>query len=230
MATGPEHYREAEKHIGFAQNSDAPDVEALHLGYAQAHATLALAAATALNDFEGGMGRVDHCGWLDVASADWCVKHQRTLNDEGKCRQCVDHYATKGHSFDLDDVVNVSDPEHEYFGVRGTVVALCDSGQVLIMTGRSGTTLGLPASSLMLHAMFVAQMAAADAAGQAADDRRLLAAELDAAEQQAAKDADGAETVMSSEERYEHDRDDEFRIDAEDDARWAEAAQDGSPF
>jgi hypothetical protein len=199
MATGPEHYREAEKHIGFAQNSDAPDVEALHLGYAQAHATLALTAATVLATTYDPA--VDHeiKLWVDTVTTEPAFKDADAQREDG--------------TFDLDDVVNVSDPEHEYFGVRGTVVALCDSGQVLIMTGRSGTTLGLPASSLTLHATFVAQMAAADAAGQAADDRRLLAAELDAAEQQAAKDAEAADDVYTAEER------------ADDDA-WAEAAAD----
>jgi len=169
MATGPEHYREAEQLLDWARQAErGGDWERLYLAQAQIHATLALAAATAMNDFEGGMGRVDHCGWLDVASADWCVKHQRTLNGEGKCRQCVDHCATEARGFEVGDVVNVSDPGHEYFGVRATVAVTCDSGWLAIETGRNNTPLALPASSLMHHAAFVAQM--------------------DAAEQQAAKD------------------------------------------
>jgi hypothetical protein len=46
---GPEHYREAEKHIDAAQTwaTGDPDAERVHLAYAQVHATLALAAAQA---------------------------------------------------------------------------------------------------------------------------------------------------------------------------------------
>lgn len=44
---GPEHYRAAEKHLESALGADEPD-ETAHLRYAQVHATLALAAATAL--------------------------------------------------------------------------------------------------------------------------------------------------------------------------------------
>lgn len=53
--TGPEHYREAESHLSTASYLDRPngrpvDPEgaAHHLAAAQVHATLALAAATAL--------------------------------------------------------------------------------------------------------------------------------------------------------------------------------------
>ncbi|MBO0802378.1 MAG: hypothetical protein J2P25_04805 [Nocardiopsaceae bacterium] len=52
MATGPEHYREAEALIGHAEKAEdrgADDVAALNLRYAQVHATLALAAATAIS-------------------------------------------------------------------------------------------------------------------------------------------------------------------------------------
>lgn len=41
---GPEHYREAERELTRAFH--VPDAEAFHLGVAQVHATLALAAAT----------------------------------------------------------------------------------------------------------------------------------------------------------------------------------------
>jgi hypothetical protein len=44
--TGPDHYREAEEQIALAARADSPDAEQYHLGRAQAHATLALAAAT----------------------------------------------------------------------------------------------------------------------------------------------------------------------------------------
>lgn len=46
MATGPEHYREAEKHLDYAKAADlGDDSERFNLGAAQVHATLALAAA-----------------------------------------------------------------------------------------------------------------------------------------------------------------------------------------
>jgi len=109
--------------------------------------------------------------------------------------------------FEVDDVVNVSDVESPDFGKRGTVVSTWTNDSITVNFG-SGTW-SFRASQLMHHAAFVAQM--------------------DAAEQQAAKDAEAADDAMSASERFEHDRDDEFRIDAEDDARWG-AAQDGSPF
>lgn len=71
--TGPEHYRQAEKSIQHAQESgDYPEVERIHLAYAQAHATLALAAATAMNNRQNadgppGMAVEDQAGWDAVA-------------------------------------------------------------------------------------------------------------------------------------------------------------------
>ena len=49
--TGPEHYREAERLVNLAQNSEVFQQSATAL--AQVHATLALAAATALGTSEG---------------------------------------------------------------------------------------------------------------------------------------------------------------------------------
>lgn len=46
--TGPEHYTEAERLIQQARDSTGNDWSALYLAQAQVHATLALAAATAL--------------------------------------------------------------------------------------------------------------------------------------------------------------------------------------
>ncbi len=47
--TGPEHYREAEELLAYAQDKTeyGSDIERYHLAAAQVHATLALAAATA---------------------------------------------------------------------------------------------------------------------------------------------------------------------------------------
>ena len=67
--TGPEHYAEAERHIEYA-NSHPPDdgKVTIHLAFAQVEATLALAAATAMNDGDGGMGVSDYCAWCEVCS------------------------------------------------------------------------------------------------------------------------------------------------------------------
>ena len=58
--TGPEHYRAAERHVEWASKSGQPD-ESVHLAYASAHATLALAAATALPHLH------DTTAWQEVA-------------------------------------------------------------------------------------------------------------------------------------------------------------------
>jgi hypothetical protein len=68
--TGPEHYREAETCIrqGCASDEGGDHQDALvWLALAQAHATLALAAATGLDDSEGGMTREDWTAWRE----DW---------------------------------------------------------------------------------------------------------------------------------------------------------------
>jgi hypothetical protein len=65
--TGPEHYREAEEDMA-AMNGKSPDgVQAL-LARAQVHATLALAAATALGTSEG-QPPDDRNAWLKAASS-----------------------------------------------------------------------------------------------------------------------------------------------------------------
>ncbi|WP_435582885.1 hypothetical protein [Amycolatopsis thermoflava] len=72
--TGPEHYSEAEGFIRNAQSAGAanPDEERVHLAYAQVHATLALAAATAMSNRQNpdgppGMTLEDQAGWDAVA-------------------------------------------------------------------------------------------------------------------------------------------------------------------
>ena len=48
--TGPEHYHEAENLLNHAAgDTEGSDIERYHVAAAQVHATLALAAATALN-------------------------------------------------------------------------------------------------------------------------------------------------------------------------------------
>jgi hypothetical protein len=55
--TGPDHYAKAEEHLDHAASieTDGHDdsMSAWHQRQAQVHATLALAAATAVNDFQG---------------------------------------------------------------------------------------------------------------------------------------------------------------------------------
>jgi hypothetical protein len=69
MPTGPEHYRSTEQLLGHAD--EAPEgsaVERYYLAAAQVHATLALAAATALNDDVAGMPPGDYSEWLRAAA------------------------------------------------------------------------------------------------------------------------------------------------------------------
>lgn len=70
--TGPEHYREAEKLVRRAEDYDTEGAARAYAA-AQVHATLALAAATALNDNvneqgEGGLPLHDMHAWRAVAS------------------------------------------------------------------------------------------------------------------------------------------------------------------
>lgn len=75
--TGPEHYREAERLLEEAA-TETPQAAAVTLSSAQAHAALALAAATALAggtlyapDGEmivGGMSKKDEQAWMAAAS------------------------------------------------------------------------------------------------------------------------------------------------------------------
>jgi hypothetical protein len=71
--TGPEHYREAEALLEEAGDPADHGVSALHahIARAQVHATLAAAAATALNlpHPEGGFTVPDWEAWIDAASA-----------------------------------------------------------------------------------------------------------------------------------------------------------------
>ena len=70
--TGPEHYREAEQlaerahHWTYGDGAD-PVVGAALAAEAQVHATLALAAATALNDYPDGAPVNDVAAWRAVA-------------------------------------------------------------------------------------------------------------------------------------------------------------------
>lgn len=77
--TGPEHYREAERHLSAASFTQGPggdpihpETAAHHLAMAQAHATLALAAATAMGaavdgEADSGLPPRDAEAWYDAA-------------------------------------------------------------------------------------------------------------------------------------------------------------------
>lgn len=71
MATGPEHYREAERLIkGLTTATGAVYVEDGNeqvIALAQVHATLAAAAATAMSGTKNGMAPVDFEAWDAVA-------------------------------------------------------------------------------------------------------------------------------------------------------------------
>lgn len=72
--TGPGHYTSAEQWLYKAQHEgargDAETAESC-AAIAQVHATLALAAATAMNDGSGGMGAYDWDAWREAASVGW---------------------------------------------------------------------------------------------------------------------------------------------------------------
>ena len=75
---GPDHYLEAEQCLAILAVEKDPEawLEALRTGElalaiqaAQVHATLALAAATAMNDGEVGMTGKDWTDWVEAVSA-----------------------------------------------------------------------------------------------------------------------------------------------------------------
>jgi len=66
MASGPEHYREAERLLEYGPGDELePERVARDIAEAQVHATLALAAATALGAI-GGMPLPEYQAWADV--------------------------------------------------------------------------------------------------------------------------------------------------------------------
>jgi len=70
MPTGPDHYREAERLLTVGVNQRGSELDAICTAAAQVHATLALAAATALG--REGEGRTqpsqDRAAWFDAAA------------------------------------------------------------------------------------------------------------------------------------------------------------------
>lgn len=69
---GPSHYQEAEQLLSravSAERGDSYDARMLLTAWAGVHATLALAAATALNDAKAGLvGTDDFDAWCQAAS------------------------------------------------------------------------------------------------------------------------------------------------------------------
>lgn len=69
MASGPEHYREAERLLNTLNVVGHPTpAQVLQVQTAQVHALLALAAATALNDGNVRAPIADCQAWVKVAS------------------------------------------------------------------------------------------------------------------------------------------------------------------
>ncbi|WIM97820.1 hypothetical protein ACTOB_001374 [Actinoplanes oblitus] len=71
---GPDHYRQAVSiigGIGAQQAAGDPITIAEAIAAAQVHATLALAAATALAAADSGMPRADKDRWFEEASSGW---------------------------------------------------------------------------------------------------------------------------------------------------------------
>ncbi|HEY6279510.1 MAG TPA: hypothetical protein VIX86_24635 [Streptosporangiaceae bacterium] len=67
--TGPGHYLAAERMLSSARSPQGRGEEEMAtLAAAQIHATLALAAATAMNDSSGGMGAYDYDAWREIVS------------------------------------------------------------------------------------------------------------------------------------------------------------------
>lgn len=65
--TGPEHYLEAERLIGLAAEFNTPSLATEARQIAQVHASLALAAATAMAaDSNDGMHQLDFEAWDEV--------------------------------------------------------------------------------------------------------------------------------------------------------------------
>lgn len=72
MSTGPEHYATAERLIAEAaapSDHDTTTVDLIKLSAAHVHATLALAAATALTrvNADGSQFAADVIGWQEIA-------------------------------------------------------------------------------------------------------------------------------------------------------------------
>ena len=70
--TGPDHYAKAEEHLAAAAaiETDGHDdsMSAWHQRQAQAHATLALTAATLVRS---GLAPADRLAWMEAIDPDW---------------------------------------------------------------------------------------------------------------------------------------------------------------
>jgi hypothetical protein len=135
------------------------------------------------------------------------------LDRDGEMRDAREDIAPKqaetGHGFSIGDLVNVSDPDHKHFGVRGSVIGFAyGPDEVVVEYDNLGSSLYMAPAQLMHHTEFVKQ----------SDEF------FESAEQQAAKDAEAADDAMSASERFEHDQADEAKLDAE---GWG---QGGAPF
>jgi hypothetical protein len=84
--TGPEHYREAEQALDRASHEDfGTAAEHYHVARAQAHALLALTAATAIRPSGYNCARPEWTAWAEVASVETARRngHAHTGRDGG---------------------------------------------------------------------------------------------------------------------------------------------------
>jgi hypothetical protein len=87
MASGPQHYKDAEDAVEFAaQCVEGSERSRFHLQVALVHATLANAAAIALNDRENNRGHRDE--WDEVCAVGTAGAGEGTC--PGGCRQPAD--------------------------------------------------------------------------------------------------------------------------------------------
>ena len=118
MASGPEHYRDAEDHLRFAADNrlGSPD-QSWNLAAAQVHATLALAAATALNDNDPGTPTPTWHEWLGATRRGQSEARTDLPSTEKACGQ--EHEALDGddpllHGWIIAEVHGSTDPDRWY--------------------------------------------------------------------------------------------------------------------
>lgn len=127
--TGPEHYREAEKHLAYAKSADFDsDSERYNLGAAQVHATLALAAATALNDAHEGMRLEDHHAWRMTVSVNVPTGGEDDDDSEALRQEAEDD--ARDERLIEDDGEFVLDPEHDPATCRECLDACTNCGSL----------------------------------------------------------------------------------------------------
>jgi hypothetical protein len=95
---GPEHYQKAQQYLEKAAGSLHSDYDG-YVARAQVHATLALAAATAINDYPEGAPLADVAAWRAVAG----VKAQDDPRPSVRGGDPIGHEAELGYRREQDD-------------------------------------------------------------------------------------------------------------------------------